>query len=212
MGAWNLKEKQAAIARLRFSPSRHVYTLDGMRIPSVTQVIDPLMPFDRIPLEVRREALLRGELVHKLTELWDKMVALPEDILEEAKSGGLLGYVHAWAKFEREMSVEILACEVRVYHMAYRYAGTLDRIARLNGEIALLEIKTGALQPEYQLQTAAYMEAYNEGDSNKIRARFVVQLAEDGAYHVKQHKDKADFDVFKAALTIQNWRLRYAGS
>jgi hypothetical protein len=51
-------------------------------------------------------------------------------------------YLDAWKKFKTEMDVKILACEMRVFHDKFWFAGTLDRIAMIGGEKYILDIKT----------------------------------------------------------------------
>ena len=201
--------KQALLDCLKLR-ANHRYVLDGLlgsfTIPSVTQVIDPLLPYEAIPLEVRAEAMLRGTVVHKLTAAYDR--GKYEKHAEEARAGGLDGYVQAWVAFKTTVEVSIQAIEQRVYHSKYRYAGTLDRLALVDGRPAVLEIKTGVLVPEHRLQTAAYLGAVNDGRTDdKVLDRYVVQLMKDGKFTLEKHKDKADWEAFKGALAIATWRM-----
>ena len=206
--------KQQDMSALRFNARDHRYTLRGMVIQSVTQVIEPLInQYDRVPAEVRRLALLRGTLVHKLTEIEDRSDG---DWQTDALDCGLDGYLDAWRLFKQEAGVAIYASEQRVYHHVYRYAGTLDRIISLDGShdrLAILDLKTGVILPEAAMQTAAYMAAVNIGlkeKSNEVVDRYVVQLREDGTYRLVQYEDKSDIAAFLAALTLSNWRSAHA--
>ena len=203
------KSKLAVLDQLRFNVERHTYSLDDMRIQSVTQVIAPFLPYDNVPREIREQALTRGDLVHSLTVLAEKGRSWRDD----AKETELEGYVDAWLRFLEVVEPTILDVELRVYHSKYRYAGTLDRLAKVNGRVAVIEIKTGGLVPEYAWQTAAYQEAHNDGlVTNQERAldRYAVKLNADGSYRITQYRERADFDAFLAALTLTNWRTRYA--
>lgn len=207
------KQKQEVLGKLKFRASDHAYTLGGMRIPSVTQVIEPLLPYESLPKEIRAAALLRGDLVHKLTALVDES-QMSAQTWDEAMAADLSGYMDAWAAFKQATDCAIIAVELRVFHRTYRYAGTLDRLVHFGDDdvVALLEIKTGELLPEYALQTAAYLHAVNDGrarGSEPVERRYAVQLMPNGHFHLWEHKDRADFQVFLAALTIKNWRLRY---
>ena len=207
-------EKQAYRDGLKFRAADHRYTLQGMVIPSVTTVIEPLEPFGYLPEVIRRAALLRGTLVHGMTEQDDLGILVEDDLLAET---GLDGYLHAWREFKRGVD-KMVEIEGRVYHTKYRYSGTFDRLALVNGRLSLLEIKTGGLVNAYQLQTAAYQAAINEGFvpqridgivRNQVLDRFVIQLREDGGYSVVQHQDPTDFETFVAALVIRNWKIKY---
>lgn len=200
-------KKAKALSKLTFEPKKHVYHYDGFRVPSVTQILDPMLPYAGLPRDIKEIALRRGDLVHQLTQRVDQGKSWEQ----EAKDTGLSGYIEAWEAFKQFTEFKVEDIELRLYHEKYRYAGTLDRTGRLYGQehLSIIEIKTGSLVPEYALQTAAYLEAFNQGRTeNKARDRYVIQLEADGIYKVLQHTDRADFGVFVAALTISNWRMR----
>lgn len=196
----------------------HRYTKSGIIVPGVTSAISDLMPFGNMPNSIRDAAFQRGTLVHKLTEMADIGEYFGTALEDNAVEAGLNGYIDAWWAFRSDYEVDILQSEQRVMNVRHWYAGTFDRIVKIKIDgvfrIAVLDIKTGAPVPAYALQTAAYLAAYLEGQldtSNIPDARCVVQLKENGQYHFEEHKDKTDFGVFAAQLTINNWRLKHGG-
>ena len=200
--------KQEVINRLTFDPGVHKYVLDGMRIPSVTQVIDPFLPYANMPKEVRETALLRGTRVHELTHVYDTVDTTVA--IQVAKELRVNAYLLAWRKFLRDVRPVFIEAEMRLYHTLYRYAGTLDRVAMIDGRLCIIEIKTGGVIDEYAMQTAAYQEAYNNCQLDDLAtARYVVQLKATGSYSLIEHKDKDDFQAFRAALTLGNWRMKH---
>jgi hypothetical protein len=75
-----------------------------------------------------------------------------------------------WSMFERYVDFiktykpEIDAMEFHMISEELGYAGTLDRIIRLNGKTMLLDIKTSnSIYPMYWLQLAAYHELLKNG-------------------------------------------------
>lgn len=203
--------KQAVLDRLKFDPGPHRYTLDGMLIPSVTQVMEPHLPYAGLPKDVREAALLRGTLVHVLTEHYDART-FDSEMRALAKEAGLDGYIHAWGTYLNEHKVTILASEQRVYHTKYRYCGTLDRIveeAFTPGIAELVDIKTGELSPFYAWQTAAYCAAVSEGGIT-IPRRACVQLKADGTYRHHLYTAPEDWPAFLGALKVAEWRFKYA--
>lgn len=205
MSSYN-QTKQKLLTALQYEPTKHKYALKGFIVPNVTSVIDRFLPFDRgAPTEVLEAARERGTIVHQLTAKLDRhewTLVLEDD----TRLAGFDGYIQAWEAFLLETNAQIEAIEQRVYNDKYRYAGTLDRIVRLDGKLVILEIKTGLLYPSYKWQTAAYQEAFNEGRMDeKATGRLAVQLKVDGKYHLEWHKSGADFDAFKGALAITNW-------
>lgn len=205
--------------KLEFDAKTHTYSAEGRHVPGVTGVISPLEPFEGIPLHIKQQALERGTLVHKLTELWDDD-AITNDMWLDIEEAGLEGYLIAWEAFKRDVVQEIVQSEQKVFSKKYWYAGTCDRVVRIKDRLAVLEIKTGGLVDAYGLQTAAYKAALNETVvctcRNQSRPctcfiddRYVVVLKPDGTYTMAKHNDPTDFQTFIAALTIANWKASH---
>jgi hypothetical protein len=205
--------KLTDLTKLSFREEGHVYTLGNVVIPSVTQVVDSFVNFGFVPRDVLERARVRGTLVHQMTARWDTNPWPSDHHLErETIAAGLMGYLDAWKAVKRDYVLDIQEVEQRVYHRKHRFAGTFDRTSYLFGkpELAVIDIKSGELMPEYAWQTAAYMAAANDGRSgNKVQRRFVIQLMDNGKYRVEEHKDAADWDAFLGALAVMNWRLKY---
>lgn len=204
---------------LAFDPETHRFTLDGQPIPSVTRVLALLYRFDQ-PYEVMKisqaieAARQRGRVVHQETEEYDR-IWKP---LEAAEGGAwrpesaFPEYLAAWRRFLSDTGFELHAIEEAVFSARHRYAGIVDRLGLLNGERAVLDIKTtAAINPETGIQLAAYQAATNEGrrKAEHYDKRFVCQLRPNGTYRLEEFKDRADFTVFLSLLTIHNWRARH---
>lgn len=59
--------------------------------------------------------------------------------------------------------------ERRIWSRRYRYAGTVDALATIDGKFGVLDIKTSTgFYPEYNLQTAAYLSALQEFEIKRI--------------------------------------------
>lgn len=73
--------------------------------------------------------------------------------------------VDAFVGFLRNNHVEPLLIEERVVSREHGYAGTVDMVARVNGVVGVLDIKTGKrIYRDYGMQTAAYIAAVAERD------------------------------------------------
>lgn len=71
--------------------------------------------------------------------------------------------VGAWERWKNSVRFNPLLCEQAVWSDIHEYAGTMDLIAEINGEITLLDWKTGkAVYKEAHLQNAAYRMAVLE--------------------------------------------------
>ena len=194
------------MTHLEFDEAAHRYSVDGLLVPNVTSVLESTLDtFAGIPDEVLDYAKARGTAVHRATELYDH-----DDLDIEALDIELFPYLEAWIKFRDDTGFKPLAIEERIFNKRHWYAGTLDRIGYLFGYLSLIDIKSGILiTPSAGPQTAAYMEAKNYRNINKIRRRYIVQLQENGTYRLHHMVDKADWSVFLSSLTIYSWRQKH---
>ena len=183
---------------LTFDEEAHEYRLDGVVIPSVTQVIREAGLIDtQWYTEEGRE---RGAEVALVTELHDKGILDEDTVTDEIRP-----YLKAWKRFKADTGFLCELIEEPVYHRELRYAGTLDRIGtwRESPNRILLDIKTGGPEPCHAIQTAAYAACFT------WRAgplRFGIHLDNSGKYRIAAHTDPNDRRVFNAALAIANWK------
>lgn len=129
------------MAEFLFDEGTHTYTLDGVVIPSVTEICAPITCGKYPPVGVVQQAAARGTRVHELCALYD-MDALPDEIEAE-----LVGYVKAWAAFCRDYKPVWTHIELPLYggiDPGQPFAGTLDRIGEIDGQTRVVDIKTAA--------------------------------------------------------------------
>jgi hypothetical protein len=70
--------------------------------------------------------------------------------------------IQAFAEFldQKNIQVDPAHVEKRLVNYEHRYAGTIDALALIDGKFGVLDIKTSqAIYRDYNLQTAAYMDA-----------------------------------------------------
>jgi len=66
--------------------------------------------------------------------------------------------------------------ERRIVNYEHRYAGTIDTLALINGQFGVLDIKTSqAIYRDYNLQTAAYMDALIKEFDN-LQTRWILRI------------------------------------
>lgn len=172
-------------------------TETGRRLVRVTRAIKlaGLMP-DYYGNEA---AMTRGTYVHLALSL-DHMGELNESTLDPK----LEPYLFAWRRFVREFKPRILTNEEHVIHEALGYCGTPDWRAEILGREAIVDVKTGEPAAWHAIQTAAYAMTFD-----RPLARWSVYLAGDGSYKTSEHKDRKDFEIWKAALAIAAWRREH---
>lgn len=191
-----------SIAGLNFDAASHTYQFQGRVVPGVTQILQPLVDFSRVPpavLEAKRDL---GTRVHEACQFDD------EDDLDEASvQDDVRPYLQAWRKFRLETGAEVIACEQRVFDAMRLFAGTLDRVIKYRGVKWVVDIKTALATPStVGPQTAAYLRALN--DFSVIR-RAAIRLRPDGSYRLDELTDPNDWAVFNAALTLHNFKEKH---
>lgn len=185
---------------LVFHPVSHTYTLDGRRVPSVTQVLKPLHCLDHIPPAVLERKARLGTAVHRACELH-----LLGTLDESTVSPEVAPYFMQFLRFLDESGFEPALTERQVVSRRYGYAGTLDLWGYLNGRTALPDIKTTfAVAPICGLQTAAYAYALEEETGLETEDRFVLRLTPE-TYRLELMSDPQDLNVFLSQLNVFKW-------
>lgn len=189
---------------LEFEPVSHTYTLDGKRLPSVTQVLQIVGGYEGIPERVMEAARERGDAVHLATEFHDRGVLDAASIPAE-----IIGYFDAYLRFMDESQFVVTDIEQRVWSAKRGFAGTADRFGTMSKTSCVLDIKcTAQHMPAAALQTAAYQFAALESFGIVAKARFSLLLKPDGHYSLKEHTDPSDLSVFLSCLQVHIWKAR----
>lgn len=199
---------------LTFDERLHEYRIDGRTVPSVTQVLRPLVEWSLGSLDTpsMEAARIRGQHVHAACQYDD------EGDLDLESIGSYAGYVEAWRNFRRREGAEVVLNEQRVANPGMGYAGTLDRMVWWRGQLWLIDLKTGEWIPAYDVQLSAYLMAvldmglgcgaYTPTVSTR---RATITLNNDGTYTFTEatRSLQEDYSVFVAALRIDNWRKQW---
>jgi hypothetical protein len=189
---------------LTFNDEKHIYKLDGLVIPSVTQIMhgSGLVDLEWISQEILDNTSDLGKKVHKTTELYDK-----ETLDVKVLHPTLKNYLDGWIKFRKDFNFTPAEIELQLFHELYKYAGRIDRIGLIGKELTLLDIKSGTKQKSHQIQTMGYKLLYdqNKKKPEQIKRRMIVYLSEEG-YKTEQHNNDTDRNIFLAALTISNYK------
>lgn len=190
-----------------FEAEKHVYRVDGIEIPSVTQIMKPLSAgvYGDVRQDVLQKAADRGTTVHDAIEVFIKYGY--KEIPEE-----LVGYMDAFSDWWEKMKPEPIESEVRFFHPILRYAGTADLICKIDGEINLVDYKTTSkLNPMLcGVQLEAYAQALN-ANGIKVANKRILHLTKDGKYK-DEHFDVNDAErwrVFQSLVTIRNYMEKY---
>lgn len=133
---------------VEFIEESHTYLIDGVIVPSVTQILQKVFPekYKGVPLEVLRRKAEYGTELHKYIEIIEKKnpkrplayikrYFQPNIYQEES--------LKQYFKLKEKYNIEIIDSEKVV---AYKdiYAGTLDLKAKVNGKSSIIDVKTTA--------------------------------------------------------------------
>jgi len=192
---------------LVFDAERHVYTLDGTALPSVTQILSPLHDFSGVPAGVLERACLFGTAMHKTIELF-MLGDLDTESLDPALQGCLDGFCRFLDDHPDFAGSDPLV-EQFGYHRKLKYAGTPD----LEYDWAIIDLKSRPANMLCDpLQLAAY-DNFGKGD----RERYVLELRQDGTYNLtnvcptatkrKQHWARFRYllDYYNMRKEIERW-------
>ena len=192
---------------LEFEPNSHTYTLDGIVIPSVSEVLRFASKelYSSTSAQAMEIAADRGTRVHAATEALDRTGRADIDPDIEP-------YVRAYAKFLKDNKVNWLYTEAPIYGMTRDYAGTIDRFGFLNGETVLLDIKTTkTITARHKKLYAAQLTAYSHGCVGKdryilnnehapIQKLVILQLKNNEGYEL--HMVDPDEEVWQGCLAL----------
>ncbi len=197
-------------SELTFEASSHTYTLEGRRLPSVTQVLEAaLHEMAEIPEHLVKAAGEFGQHVHAACDLLDR-----NELDHEALDARLVPYVGAYSQFLLESRALVLASELRVHHPKLGYAGTLDRKVLFPDRAghykrlpSVLDLKSASVVPRsVGPQTAAYREADRASGNQVDDIRYCLHLRADGTYRLHRLEGPTDFVIFQSCLNVWSFK------
>ena len=193
---------------IEFDSDNHIYTVDGRRVPSVTDICSPITDehYGSINSAILEMASRRGTAVHEATELMD-FGELPEDDPE------IEGYINAYLDFLLDYQPKWNYIEWIGYNDELNYCGTIDRAGTVGNEFWVMDIKTTASPNRANYiatccQTRAYAMMLEAEQSCK---RKILYLKKDGSYRIVDCEDKEaelaldSFYLFTKLCQIKNY-------
>jgi len=169
---------------VELSPTGECYLIDGTEYDRTTHVTGAGNTFLQ-KLKAEQPGMLQraadyGTAVHKITEHDDRGEGNEVDAMLNADPW-LLPYLFAWREWVGSYVSKIIMVEQIVWSDRYRCAGTVDRIAVMEGDKnpAILDIKTGGLHDSIGMQLSFYRMAYNEkvkAKTKKVERIIAIQM------------------------------------
>ncbi len=193
------------LPELSFDEKSHIYLLDGVEIPSVSKVMEPLKASGYAGISERtlERAADKGSSVHNAIEMWLRFGVI--DIPEEHR-GYFNGFLEWWNRYKPEL----VASEVKVYHKLMRYAGTTDLLAYIDGKLTLVDYKTTyrVMEKSCGVQLEAYAQAL-ASHGVEVEAKHILHLEKNGKWDYPEYpaKDAARWRVFGALKCVYDYTV-----
>ena len=198
---------------LEYDDKAHSYKVEGIKVPSVTRVVDGCFPKDLTHWalsigqeeydKVISEALEVGNDTHQWIEHYinyGHACAEPEDYISKS--------VNAFLDWTTEYNPEWVDAERKIYCDKYKYAGTVDAVAKINGRVCVIDFKTSKkVYKPYHLQVTAYAQAIKRMDGlRRWPLGMILRLdKETGEFEQKVFEPKHNFNTFKKCLELKQW-------
>jgi hypothetical protein len=182
---------------VQFEEETHTYTVGDVPVISVTQaLVEAGLVDTKWFTDFGRR---RGSAVHKAIEFM-----LDGSLDLNSIDPKISGYLDAYRAFAEDTGFEVLEVERKVWSPTRRYAGTLDQVGDLNHRRAIVDVKTGKLEPATGIQLTGYADAYQEETGLVVSKLIGLQLNVDGTYKMKQYI--VDFSTWRAVLQVAWWK------
>jgi hypothetical protein len=198
---------------LEYDDKAHSYKVEGVKVPSVTRVVDGCFPKDLTHWalsigqeeydKVINDALEIGNDTHQWIEHYIKYghaCTEPEDYISKS--------VNAFLDWTTEYNPEWVDAERKVYCDKYKYAGTVDAVAKINDRVCVIDFKTSKkVYKPYHLQVTAYAQAIKRMDGlRRWPLGIILRLdKETGEFEQKVFEPKHNFNTFKKCLELKQW-------
>lgn len=190
-----------------YCPISHVYSLDGVVVPGVSECLKnaALSDYSQVPVGVLQAAADRGTALHEATALLDQ-----ENLDLESVDPAIQGYLLSYQLWREKTRPDYLQIENwQIFDCGgLKYGGTIDRIGWLPSPIVgtdddlwVLDIKTSSKRQDWwALQTAAY-------DEKQDKRRGVIHCFKDGKMaQLIEHTEDTDYSIWEACLRIETWK------
>jgi len=204
-------------------------TADGSRVPGVTTILSVLnkpalvkwannLGLQGIDSSKYVDAAARiGTLVHAMVEchITGKELDLSDFTPNEIDQAHV-GF-RKFVEWKQQHEFSLILSEQPIVSEEYRFGGTLDCVATVDGKITLVDFKTGkGIYDEMLCQVSAYNELLKTKDiaTDEIMILRIGRNEEEG-FEVRtlQNSDVARyFEIFKACLTIYETKKKLGWS
>lgn len=137
--------------------------------------------------EARDEATSVGTHVHELIEceIKGRVPRFETEWLSPQQTIQANTAMNAWHEWKQQVDFEVADTEVEVVSESWDVGGRIDLVARVQGDLSVVDWKTSkALYPDNLLQVAAYASIYNESALEPVKRCCIIRLGKhDGGFN-----------------------------
>jgi len=191
------------IPELQFEEVTHTYRLNGIVIPSVSTIIEPLnsVKYAGISNSTLEKAADKGSAVHDCIENWIKFGI--EDIPTEHR-----GYFDGFKEWWELNKPVVVGSEVRLYHRLLKYGGTMDLLAYIGNELTLIDYKSTYVVSD--MTCGVQLEGYSQALASHgihVKKKMILHLKKDGRFDVIEYpiNDAVRWRVFASLKCVYDY-------
>lgn len=145
--------------------------------------------------EIEKEEAARvGTAIHEWCEHYINFKLKKEDDMPDLPDEKSVQVgINSFLDWEKEHKVKFISSERVVYSKKYKYIGTMDIEAKIDGALCLVDLKSSnGLYNSVNMQTAAYQKADEEESTRKYKGRWAIRLAkfDEKEYVSREEKKK----------------------
>jgi hypothetical protein len=198
---------------LDYDESAHSYKVDGVKVPSVTRVVDGCFPKNLTDwaLSVGKEEY--DNVISEAIEIGNDAHAWIEDYITYGHvcndpGSRIQPSIKAFMQWCKDVKPVWNDAERKIYCDKYKYAGTVDAVAKINGRVCVIDFKTSKkIYKPYHLQVTAYAQAIKRIDGlRRWPLGMILRLdKETGEYEMKVFEPKDHFHIFQKCLELKQW-------
>ena len=157
-----------------------------------------------------QDALDIGTIAHKWVEsdIKGREFKMP-DISDEMK-GKVENSFLAYLEWKDQVHFKLVKSELPLVSEDYRFGGTIDIIGEINGQQAIIDIKTSKeIYIDHRIQVSAYKMLYNESFPEiPITMTYILKLGKaDGGFSYYYLPDlEKEWQIFLLLLQLEKYR------
>lgn len=198
------------LSDLNFVDSNHTYWLNGVQIPSVSKLMEPLKASGYAGVSERtlQNAADKGSAVHSCIENWLNYGV--EDIGSTYRP-----YFDGFLEWHEKYQPQVISTEMQIYHKFMLYGGTVDLLAYLRNEDGEDELSLIDYKTTYKLMDKScgvQLEAYSQALAShgiRVDRKYILHLRKDGSWEFREYpaKDMKRLEVLRSLKCVYDYTV-----